>query len=317
MGDDSQGNSDTRSKAILMLRLTRMHFLLPGFLLYILGFLLANLNGGEMALDRFLLGFAIFYPAQLAVSFSNDYFDVQADKRSNRTPLSGGSGVLVENPEFQPLAIRIAVALMLISAVMAVVFFLLFRPAWYFLPLAWGGNLLGWFYTAPPLRLAYRGLGEVTTAIAAGFIMPGLGYLCSLGHLDLWFLGFASLLMCYGFFFILTVEMPDIDADRLGGKNNLLVRKGLEAGARWSLIFTILGSLGFLFAAVSNYFDAEVELWALFLLSLFPLLVAALGFDAVRRGKLRVERQAKMNFASMMTFMFLAILMLMVYLNIV
>jgi hypothetical protein len=41
-----------------------------------------------------------------------------------------------------------------------------------------------------------------------------------------------------------------------------------------------------------------------------------LGFDAVRRGKLKVERQSKMNFASMMTFMFLAILMLMVYLNI-
>jgi 1,4-dihydroxy-2-naphthoate octaprenyltransferase len=299
-----------------MLRLTRMHFLVPGFLLYTLGFLLADLNGGYLGLDRFLLGYAIFYPAHLAVSFSNDYFDVEADRLSKRTPLSGGSGVLIEHPEFQPLAIRTAVALMLISAIMAVVFFILFRPVWYFLPFAWGGILLGWFYTAPPLRLAYRGLGEVTTAIAAGLIMPGMGYLCSLGHLDLWFLGFASLLICYGFFFIFTVEMPDVEADRLGGKNNLLVRKGLETGARWSLIFTILGTLGFLFAAISNYFDAEIELWTLFLISLVPLLVAALGFDAVRRGKLKVERQSKMNFASMMTFMFLAILMLMVYLNI-
>jgi 1,4-dihydroxy-2-naphthoate polyprenyltransferase len=299
-----------------MLRLTRMHFLVPGFLLYTLGFLLADLNGGDQGLDRFLLGYAIFFPAHLAVSFSNDYFDVEADRLSKRTPLSGGSGVLIEHPEFQPLAIRTAVALMLISAIMTVVFFILFRPAWYFLPFAWGGILLGWFYTAPPLRLAYRGLGEVTTAIAAGLIMPGMGYLCSLGHLDLWFLGFASLLICYGFFFIFTVEMPDVEADRLGGKNNLLVRKGLETGARWSLIFTILGTLGFLFAAISNYFDAEIELWTLFLISLFPLLVAALGFDAVRRGKLKVERQSKMNFASMMTFMFLAILMLMVYLNI-
>jgi 1,4-dihydroxy-2-naphthoate octaprenyltransferase len=309
--------SQTQSKAILVLRLTRMHFLIPGFLLYTLGFLLADLRGGDLGLDRFLLGYAIFYPAHLAVSFSNDYFDVEADRRSKRTPLSGGSGVLVEHPELQPLALRIAVALMLISAIMALVFFLLFRPVWYFLPLAWGGSLLGWFYTAPPLRLAYRGLGEVTTAIAAGFVMPGMGYLCSLGHLDLWFFGFASLLICYGFFFILTVEMPDVEADRQGGKDNLLVRKGLEAGALLSLIFTLLGTLGFLVAAITNYFDAEVELWTLFLFSLFPLSVAALGLDAVRKGRLEVERQAKMNFASMMTFIFLANLMLIVYLNIV
>jgi 1,4-dihydroxy-2-naphthoate octaprenyltransferase len=38
------------------------------------------------------------------------------------------------------------------------------------------GNLVGWFYSAPPLRLAYRGLGEFSTAATVGFLVPAMGY---------------------------------------------------------------------------------------------------------------------------------------------
>ena len=79
------------------------------------------------------------------------------------------------------------------------------------------GNLLGWFYAAPPFRLAYRGLGELSTAISAGILIPGMGYLAQRGALDSLGLLFAIPLMLYGLGFILAVEIPDESPDRIGG----------------------------------------------------------------------------------------------------
>ena len=37
-------------------------------------------------------------------------------------------------------------------------------------------NLIGWFYSAPPVRLISRGLGELAVAWVTGFVIPGVGY---------------------------------------------------------------------------------------------------------------------------------------------
>ena len=126
-----QGPHVDRSMASSIILLARPHFLIPGFLLYALGFMFAVYNDGVLSLDRFLLGYSIMMPAHLAVSFSNDYFDVEADAISKRNPISGGSGILVQRPELRPLALRIALGLMLLSAIMATIFFLVYHPAWH------------------------------------------------------------------------------------------------------------------------------------------------------------------------------------------
>ncbi|MCU0613068.1 MAG: prenyltransferase [Candidatus Eisenbacteria bacterium] len=178
-----QGQRTDRSTASSIIALARPHFLIPGFLLYSLGFMFAVYNDGIRALDVFLLGYSVMLPAHLAVSFSNDYFDVEADAISKRNPISGGSGILVKRPELRPLALRIALGLMLISAIMATVFYLVYDPAWYFLPFAWGGNLVGWFYTAPPLHLKYRGLGDLAILLAFGLGVAAGSWLVQAGGL--------------------------------------------------------------------------------------------------------------------------------------
>ena len=138
-------------------------------------------------LGLFIFGYAIFFFAHLSVHFSNDYFDREADVAAQRTSVSGGSGVLVEHPEMAHLALMTATVLLAFSVFMAIAFTLYYSFPLWFLFYAVLGGLLGWFYTAPPLRLVYRGLGEVSTAIATGFIMPDMGYFVISGTIDQWF----------------------------------------------------------------------------------------------------------------------------------
>jgi 1,4-dihydroxy-2-naphthoate octaprenyltransferase len=84
--------SETRWRYIVLL--ARPQFLVPGLLLYILGFLLAAVHGANLDQGQFIWGYAIFFFAHFSLTFSNDYFDQEADSYKTPTPLSGGSGVL-------------------------------------------------------------------------------------------------------------------------------------------------------------------------------------------------------------------------------
>jgi 1,4-dihydroxy-2-naphthoate octaprenyltransferase len=194
--------------------------------------------------------------------------------------------------------------------VLAVAFTLHYDYPWTFLVFALMGGWLGWFYTAPPVKFAYRGLGEVSTAIAAGLVMPGMGYFVISGALDAWFLALTLPLVCYGLFFILTVEMPDVEVDAVAGKRNMLVRFGRRGGAWISVVACALGTLGFLLIYQSGALGREVDFGLIALFSLVPLAVATvalLRFDESRGG---VVRQVKLNFGSMMGFLILTNTML-------
>jgi 1,4-dihydroxy-2-naphthoate octaprenyltransferase len=91
-----------------------------------------------------------------------------------------------------------------------------------------GANFLGWFYSAPPLRLVSRGLGEVAIALAVGFGIPAVGYLAVKGQFDSWFMLFALPFVLYGFMLALSLEASDVEVDRLGNKKTF-GEKGVHA----------------------------------------------------------------------------------------
>lgn len=285
-----------------IIRLSRAHFLIPGIMLYILGATLATARGWDFDLSKFLLGYAIFGAAHLSVSFSNDYFDRMGDRSSDRTLLSGGSGVLQEHPELESFALAMAVVLILLSIVLGLLFVLLFSYPWWFLLFIVLGNLTGWFYAAPPLRLSYRGWGEVSTAVAAGFLMPGIGYIVLSGTIDAWFLLITIPLLCYGLFFILSVELPDVENDRKAGKVNIMVKRGRDFGLLLGAIITILGTIALTSMAALGALE-ELNLWAFTLFSLIPLGAALVGLGARGGGQRRAVIQTKMNFGSLIIFL--------------
>jgi 1,4-dihydroxy-2-naphthoate octaprenyltransferase len=107
-------------------------------------------------------------------------------------------------------------------------------------------NLLGWMYSAPPFRLSERGLGELCFTFVVGFLLPAMGYLTLRGGFDLTAASLLIPLILYGFVFILSVEIPDLEVDRLGGKRNWVTRTGRRFG--FTMIgLCLLGATGYFF----------------------------------------------------------------------
>jgi 1,4-dihydroxy-2-naphthoate polyprenyltransferase len=264
-----------------IVQLGRLKLPLTAFLLFLFGVLLAVVSGAYFALDRFLLGSAIMLTAILSINYGNDYFDFEADRHSKRTAFSGGSGILQKNPELRKFAKWFALAMMSLSIILAIVFTVVFSFPIFFFVFVVVGNLLGWFYAAPPLSLSYRGFGEATTVIAVGLMLPSFGYFVLRASFDL-ALGFFVLpCMLYAFAFIIIVEIPDMESDRLGNKNTLIIRKGRKFGFILIAISVSLASLWFVLVQVSNFAHLLVDFRLIILISFLPLFLAVLGL--VRR----------------------------------
>ncbi|MDD3856539.1 MAG: prenyltransferase [Methanoculleus sp.] len=260
------------------IRLGRFPFLLSGFIPFTAAALLAYLLGARFTPAIFFVGYAAMAAAHLSTNYSNDYFDADADQFVETSPISGGSGVLAANPGLKPAALRVAVALMAASVLIGYLFVTVYDYPIVFLAFGVAGNLLGWFYTAPPLALAYHNLGEVANMITFGLLMPGAGYFVAAGTLDLSFFAFALPLSLYGLVFITSVEIPDREGDIAGGKRTLIVRRGRVYG--FSLIaLAAVGATAALtvFALAGTFFPVDFRPVALF--SLVPLALALRGFS--------------------------------------
>ncbi len=304
------GHAGRKSRARLILKLSRAHFLVPGALLYTLGAIVAQLRGWSCPLDRVVFGYCIFFFAHLSVSFSNDYHDRNSDRIAGRTFFSGGSGVLLEHRELEKAALRIAQALLSLSFMAALAFTITYGFSAAFLIFATAGGLLGWFYSAPPLKLSYRGLGEVATALAAGLIMPGMGYFVVAGELDPWFATLSAPLIFYGLYFILTVEIPDFEADRAARKMNIVTRIGVKKASYVSLAASLSGTV--LLAALHflGFAGGNFDLTKLVIISLLPFATAAASLLALMTKGLSAVKQTAMNMSGLIGFLSAGVLVL-------
>ena len=260
-----------------MFRVARLQFLICGMALFAFGALWAILLGAPIYLSRILLGYLILLPAHLSISYSNDYFDVDVDKYDNPTVFSGGSGVLVDHPELRKPALWTAIILILCSLALGIVFQIVYSfPIW-FLGFVLLGNLIGWFYSAPPIRLAYRGLGELSMAVSIGLLIPGFGYLVTSGQINKEGLLFIIPLMLYGLAFILSVEIPDMESDRLGNKQTWVARKGRGFGFTVIAASFLMATLFFLCYPWLTSRIYPVDFRILGILSLIPLAAGCIG----------------------------------------
>lgn len=294
-------------KIKLIFRLARLHFLVLGLLLYLLGYLLALLDGVEFDLIKFLFGYLVFGTAHLSVSFSNDYFDRESDRKSLKTPFSGGSKVLVDHPELELFALRFAVFLLFISAVTSLFFMKIYAySVWFFVFVLLGG-LLGWFYSATPVKLAYRGLGEISTMLGVGFFMTGMGYFVGSGVLDSLFLLFSLPLSFYGLFFIITVELPDVEWDTLGKKKNFVVKFGTGIGKLISFVSVLSATIYFLIMLFLRISNNLIDWTPIVIFSFLPLFVSMFSILLKNKNRKTLVKQVMFNMGSLTIFVILVI----------
>ena len=274
-------------------------------MLYLLGYLLALHSGVDYDFAKFVFGYLIFGTAHLSVSFSNDYFDRFSDRNSVKTAFSGGSKVLVEYPQLAPVALKLSILLLCFSVIANVFFSVIYAYPFWFFVFGLLGAFVGWFYTAPPLKLAYRGLGELSTLLAIGFLMPGMGYFVASGTISPLFQAFILPLCCYGLFFIITVELPDAESDAIGPKKNMLVKWGELAGKRISVAATLAGTISMLILLFSGTPKGIIDVRPFVIFSVLPLMASVSGLLLNTNSRRLLVRQVMINMASMILFLFL------------
>lgn len=289
-------------KLVKIIKLGRFQFIFGGFLYFCLGSFFAVLLNAEFALNKFLLGYAIFFMAHLSMHFSNDYFDLEADKYGKPSQFAGGTGILVENPELRTFAKWFSITLLSLSLILAALFTSLFSYSiWFFLFVVFG-NFLAFFYAAPPLRLSYNGLGELAT-ISIGFLMPAMGYLTLMGTINIPFVIFSIPLLLYQLLFINAVQIPDMEGDVLGGKKTWIVKRGRLFGFKTIAIAGSLATFSFIILSLTNLYPVSINFNVISFLSIIPLSFAILSYLNKSENRNTATTLVNRNLSSLIIFL--------------
>jgi 1,4-dihydroxy-2-naphthoate octaprenyltransferase len=95
------------------------------------------------------------------------------------------------------------------------------------------GAVLGFFYTAPPIKIAYRGVGEPITFLLFGPIAGMGAYYVQTGAFDSTALLLSSIVGLLAMAILFLHHFPQFEADRRHGKKTPIVRLGPVAAGRW------------------------------------------------------------------------------------
>jgi 1,4-dihydroxy-2-naphthoate octaprenyltransferase len=207
---------------VLWLMSRPSHLLLIIFV-YFVGGAMALAQGAE--LDSAQLGFGILPLVLVSVSihYANEYSDFETDSLTTRTPFSGGSGALPSSdlsPELAIVAARISLA---IGVLLSVYGLMLNRIELVAVLLLFSGVVLGWMYSLPPLKLAWKGWGELDNALAGGMALPLFGFTVAAGRLNIAVVAACLPFVALVFLNLLATTWPDREADATVGKNTLAV----------------------------------------------------------------------------------------------
>ncbi|WP_243082041.1 prenyltransferase [Streptomyces sp. 891-h] len=199
------------------LRLARVKFLFQSMMVTGFGVTLAVHATGGFSLAWYLLTLGFAWSTHLMTHFCNEYFDLEAD-RANPSPTSwtGGSRTLVDGLLSPTVSLASAFVTLFVGIGLTAV-----MPTLPTRLLAVSLMALAWFYTAPPLRLNYRALGEVTCAAVLYGMGPLLAALLQSGQLSPLLLWCTALVCVLQVLRCLIMNLADIEGDRLVGKNTL------------------------------------------------------------------------------------------------
>ncbi|MCC6300426.1 MAG: prenyltransferase [Anaerolineales bacterium] len=214
------------------------------------------------------------FAIEIAKNASGEIFDWnsgndQAVQEQDRSPFSGGKRVLVDNLLTKNQTAAIALAGYLLGSLSGLSIVLWREPSILWLGVI--GMALAFFYHAPPVKLSYRGLGEVAVALCYGPLIAAGTYLVQRGTLSIGLLAVSGLLGLLIGLFLLINEFPDFHADRSANKRTLVVTLGRRAASR--LYLWLLASTFALLAALP-LFQFPIALW-LGLIALLPAYSAA------------------------------------------
>ena len=230
---------------------------------------------GSFSVGLFVLATLAIMALHAGANVVNDYFDHVSQNdwvNQNPTPFSGGSR-FIQNGLLSPKAtLLVGLAYLAIGSGIGLIIVFLTQSA-FVLGIGLAGVLGAFFYTAGPIQLGYRGVGEIVIGFLFG-ILPVFGsYYLQARSVDILPLLPALIVAILIFLVILINEFPDLAADRQVNKRTMIVAFGVPV------------SIGVYRATLAgSYIIAAVMLarWTTFFGGTFYLLTLPLAIFAMR-----------------------------------
>ena len=159
--------------------------------------------------------------AHISVNALNEYADYQSglDFKTDRTPFSGGSGTLVNNPDLAPHARYIGVSSLALAIACGI--YLVLNTGWGLLPIGLLGVLIIVFYTGWINK--HRLLVLIAPGLGFGPLMVVGTHYALTGVYDTTALILSLIPFCLVNNLLLINQIPDIDADRSVGRDNYVI----------------------------------------------------------------------------------------------
>jgi 1,4-dihydroxy-2-naphthoate octaprenyltransferase len=211
---------------------------------------------GAVDIGRVILVLIGVGSVHLGANMINDYYDDPGSDRINLhpTPFSGGSRVIQDQLMDAKTVWAMAMGFFLLGTVAGVWLALTGRP--FVVVIGLMGFLAGYLYSAAPISLMSRGLGEITIFLAFGPLITWGTYYVMTGLLT-----WEAFILGIPLGFLITAviwinQFPDYEADRDAGKRNCVVRLGRER-SRFIYALLMLGP----YAVVLYWVLAQPGTW--------------------------------------------------------
>ena len=258
INDDVEVPINFSTKLIKGLAITRMPFTSASILpIFAVGAYFAGTGDNLFNITNFILCLLGVMIAHLSSNVLNDYFDVKDGTDEVNSDyfqqVSGGSRAIELGLITLNGTKKLGFILTTIALIIGGIILFSTNPANInsVIICALAGLFLGYFYTAPPLRLvARKGLGELTIFLTFGpLITLGTAFaifdgdLASTEHLiNCLYIGIPMGLLTTNI--LLINEFPDMESDQKTHKNHLVVTFGKE-NSRWIYLFILVMSILF------------------------------------------------------------------------
>ena len=242
----------------LIMRTFRLPFIIATLLPVLIGSAVAYRAGH---LDWVLLAFTLSGALlmHLGANTANDYYDSRLgadDINTTPTPFSGGSRIIQYGLLPGRSVLSISSSTYLAGALIG--FYLAFTRGLPILIIGLIGLLVSWGYTAPPLKLAYRGLGELAVGLGFGPLLVLGSYYVQTQSFSIEAV-LASIPLGLLVMLILYVnEIPDRTWDDEAGKRTFVARMKENAIVRgYEMTMTVVYGI-ILVGAVSRIFPITI-----------------------------------------------------------
>ena len=226
-------NIAVKRSIVSWLNLIRIGAAARGLLPFFLGTVIAWSTGLVINIPVFFFSSVAVLFIMIATFLTNEYYDYETDAMNNDFHrLSGGSRILVLHLIPRKQAIYAAYLLFGLAGIIGLILYFSFNTGPLTIPLGALALLIGYFYTAKPLKLAYRGFGELAILFSCGWLATVLGYYLQTGEIT----RTVTLISIPGsisiFLLILINEIPDMESDLFSNKRNLAVILGKRNALR-------------------------------------------------------------------------------------